>query len=89
MSKWSHLGRYVVATGCLALSLLIVHHFSFGQNWRVRDRGDTNNHRRHVAAGLRKIKHIVFLVKENRTFDNYFGAFPGADGATFGKISTG
>ena len=27
-----------------------------------------------------KIKHIVVVVKENHTFDNYFGSFPGADG---------
>jgi len=39
--------------------------------------------------GMRKIKHIVFIVKENRTFDNYFGTFPGVDGATMGTISTG
>ncbi|HXJ64222.1 MAG TPA: alkaline phosphatase family protein [Actinomycetota bacterium] len=26
------------------------------------------------------IKHVVFLVKENRSFDNLFGRFPGADG---------
>ena len=25
------------------------------------------------------IKHVVFLVKENRTFDNLFGTFPGAE----------
>src|SRR6476659_8630108 len=30
------------------------------------------------------IKHVVFLMMENRTFDNLFGRFPGADGATFG-----
>jgi phospholipase C len=46
-------------------------------------------HRRHHHPGLRKLGHIVFLVKENRTFDNYFGTFPGADGATSGTISTG
>ena len=28
------------------------------------------------------IKHIVIMVKENRTFDDLFGTFPGADGAT-------
>lgn len=28
------------------------------------------------------IKHIVFIIKENRTFDNMFGTYPGADGAT-------
>jgi phospholipase C len=35
------------------------------------------------------IQHIVFIIKENRSFDTYFGAFPGADGATSGVISTG
>src|SRR5229473_170224 len=35
------------------------------------------------------IQHIVFIVKENRSFDNYFGTFPGADGATSGKVSNG
>jgi transposase InsO family protein len=25
------------------------------------------------------IEHVVIIVKENHTFDNYFGAFPGAD----------
>jgi phospholipase C len=28
------------------------------------------------------IQHIVFLIKEDRTFDNMFGRFPGANGAT-------
>ncbi len=28
------------------------------------------------------ISHIVFIIKENRSFDNMFGTFPGADGAT-------
>jgi phospholipase C len=39
--------------------------------------------------GLDKIRHIVFIVKENRTFDHYFGTFPGANGVTSGQISTG
>ncbi|MEP6973576.1 MAG: alkaline phosphatase family protein [Actinomycetota bacterium] len=30
------------------------------------------------------IKHVVFLIKENRSFDNLFGTFPGADGVTIG-----
>ena len=34
--------------------------------------------RRHALAGL--IDHVVIVVKENHTFDNYFGSFPGADG---------
>jgi phospholipase C len=39
--------------------------------------------------GIDKVKHVIFIVKENRTFDHYFGTFPGADGATTGKLSTG
>jgi phospholipase C len=35
------------------------------------------------------IEKVVFIVKENRTFDNMFGRFPGADGATTAKLSTG
>ncbi|MFN2388400.1 MAG: phospholipase C [Actinomycetota bacterium] len=35
------------------------------------------------------IKHIVFIIKENRTYDNYFGRYPRGDGATTGTISTG
>jgi phospholipase C len=30
--------------------------------------------------GIHKIKHIIVIMKENRSFDNYFGTFPGADG---------
>jgi phospholipase C len=36
-----------------------------------------------------EIKHIVIFIKENRSFDNYFGKFPGATGATSGTTSTG
>lgn len=32
--------------------------------------------------GCERIKHIVWIVKENHTFDNLFGRFPGADGTT-------
>jgi len=35
------------------------------------------------------ISHIVIIVKENRTFDNLFGTYPGADGATRAVLSTG
>ncbi len=29
-----------------------------------------------------RIDHIIFLIQENHTFDNYFGTFPGAHGVT-------
>ncbi|HUO73994.1 MAG TPA: alkaline phosphatase family protein [Solirubrobacteraceae bacterium] len=30
--------------------------------------------------GIHKIRHIVIIMQENRSFDSYFGTFPGADG---------
>ena len=30
------------------------------------------------------IKHVVFLIKENRTYDHLFGTFPGGNGTTVG-----
>jgi phospholipase C len=42
-----------------------------------------------LEAFRSNVEHIVFIIKENRSFDNYFGTFPGADGATSGVISTG
>jgi len=35
------------------------------------------------------IKHIIVIVKENHTFDNYFGTFPGAEGTTTYQLSDG
>ena len=31
-------------------------------------------------TGIHKIQHVVIIMQENRSFDNYFGTFPGADG---------
>ena len=31
-------------------------------------------------AGIHKIKHVVVIMQENHSFDNYFGTYPGADG---------
>ena len=33
-----------------------------------------------VAPGIHKIKHVIVVMQENRSFDSYFGTFPGADG---------
>jgi phospholipase C len=38
---------------------------------------------------IRLIRHTVIIMRENRTFDHYFGLFPGADGAITGLISNG
>src|SRR5438552_2789351 len=33
-----------------------------------------------VSNGIHKIQHIVVIMQENRSFDSYFGTYPGADG---------
>jgi len=33
-----------------------------------------------AATGLDKLQHLIFIVQENRSFDQYFGTYPGADG---------
>ncbi len=32
------------------------------------------------SQGIHKIKHVIIIMQENRSFDSYFGTFPGADG---------
>jgi phospholipase C len=33
-----------------------------------------------APPGLEKIQHFVFIMQENRSFDHYFGTYPGAEG---------
>ena len=47
------------------------------------DGGDVGRH------GLDEIQHIVVIIKENRSFDNLFGRFPGAVGATTARLENG
>jgi phospholipase C len=59
-----------------------------------QDGGHSGNSHQAVGTPLApgsfdKIQHIVYLVKENHSFDSMFGLFPGAHGATQGRTSTG
>ena len=36
--------------------------------------------RRQVQRAQRRIRHVVIIMQENRSFDSYFGTFPGAEG---------
>jgi phospholipase C len=40
---------------------------------------------RFPSAPTTPIQHVVLLVQENRSFDNFFSTFPGADGTTTGR----
>ena len=35
-------------------------------------------------TGIQKIQHVVIIMQENRSFDSYFGTFPGAEGIPAG-----
>jgi len=35
---------------------------------------------RQADSGFGKINHVIWIIQENHSFDNYFGTFPGADG---------
>jgi phospholipase C len=46
-------------------------------------------HQLSTEAGIHKIKHVVIIMQENRSFDSFFGTYPGADGipAANGKFT--
>ena len=35
---------------------------------------------RAATPGIHRIKHVIVIMQENRSFDSYFGTFPGAEG---------
>ena len=76
-ANWQLWARIICVAGIAALQAL-------GQDAVTSAPTDVS-----IPAGLTNIRHFVFIIKENRTFDNYFGTFPNADGATTGTLSTG
>jgi phospholipase C len=49
----------------------------------------TSATRKQVKLSRQRIDHVVFIVKENRTFDHLFGQFPGANGVVEGRRCDG
>src|SRR5437667_3167905 len=47
---------------------------------RVRYRRRRSERDPAALTGIHKIRHVVVIMQENRSFDSYFGTFPGADG---------
>ena len=56
---------------------------------RERNREPRQTTSAKAYAARRRLRHVVFIIKENRTFDHLFGRFPGADGATKGVTCDG
>jgi phospholipase C len=65
----------VVLCATMLASFLAVTEVSAGQTAGT-NQGDHND----AATGIHKIKHIIIIMQENRSFDTYFGTYPGADG---------
>ena len=42
--------------------------------------GSQPGHAAEAAPGIGKIRHVVIIMQENRSFDSFFGTYPGADG---------
>jgi phospholipase C len=70
----------------LAVAVLLAFAVSSNSNsaGRTRPQGpgrSTNEFSRAVARrGIHKIRHVVIIMQENRSFDSYFGTYPGAAG---------
>jgi phospholipase C len=59
--------------------------FSFGDSPRPKPKGfiprlEQLEIRTVLDGGIQNIQHVVIIMQENRSFDSYFGTYPGADG---------
>jgi phospholipase C len=61
--------RAAVAASCAAIAAI-----GFGVAQTHASRSAT------PAGDIHKIQHVIIIMQENRSFDTYFGTFPGADG---------
>src|SRR6478609_5740453 len=60
----------VIAASCVALGVVFV----------LTAPAGTQRKPAKAPAGIHKIKHVIVIMQENRSFDHYFGTYPGADG---------
>ncbi|HLH66178.1 MAG TPA: alkaline phosphatase family protein [Solirubrobacteraceae bacterium] len=84
---WRTLARLTLGRGS---RFAYEHRFTIGSyELRVEFPGSARNARAYSTpeilsvgpqAGIHKIRHVVIIMQENRSFDSYFGTYPGADG---------
>jgi phospholipase C len=73
---WSHTNK-TVYTVTDSVSLV---KFVGGTPTVVAGKAPAVDRAAYLAKAKEKIKHIIVIMQENRSFDHYFGTFPGADG---------
>ena len=61
-----------------ALALLLASQQTTGSSHATHAAGAAQPNR--TPLGIHKIRHVVIIMQENRSFDSYFGTYPGADG---------
>lgn len=64
----------------LNLVVLIVFFAGCTGNWTPAVGSTPSSVPPQLALARQKIKHIIIIMQENRSFDHYFGTYPGADG---------
>jgi phospholipase C len=80
--KTLHLGRYAAGITAAAIALA-----GCGQTMPYMQGDSAIRYVNSTGAG--KIRHVVYIVQENRSFDNLFQGYPGADTVSSGKDSYG
>jgi phospholipase C len=78
--------RALIALGCAAAIALCASGCGGSSHSRSQTRTQTTGTTTVPASdvGIHKIHHIVVIMQENRSFDSYFGTYPGADGIPAG-----
>jgi len=75
--------RFTVSLAAVFLAILVASSWSGGPTAAATpvkrvSGGPTGSYI--VPPGIHKIKHVIIIEQENRSFDSYFGTYPGADG---------
>jgi phospholipase C len=80
--RWK-LGRSRRPRGRLALLIplvVIVAVAIVAEGWSDAETRASDAETRASLVGIHRIKHVIIVMQENRSFDSYFGTYPGADG---------
>jgi phospholipase C len=67
-------GAWALTAGVVVGTTLAV--LAVATGWPPRNASEAQD----ADPGIHKIRHVVVIMQENRSFDSYFGTFPGADG---------
>jgi len=72
------LARFVLVVTPLVLVLAVAAVVSDGESSSLK--AEATPTEAAAATGIQKIQHVIVIMQENRSFDSYFGTYPGADG---------